>query len=113
MRGQDEPSSTLDGDSLQTPTITLDEFVRERKLPRVDFLKMDIEGAELQALKGAAETIRTFRPKLAISLYHREADLVTIPDYLNGMGAGYGFRLDHFTVYGEETVLFACSAGKN
>jgi hypothetical protein len=68
---------------------------------------MDIEGAELGALRGAERTLREFRPRLAISVYHREDDLVEIPRYLDGLGLGYEFFLDHFTIYGEETVLFA------
>jgi FkbM family methyltransferase len=88
-------------------TITIDDFVSEGKLPHVDFIKMDIEGAELSALKGAEETIRTFKPKLAISLYHRDTDFIEIPTYLERLGVGYEFFLDHFTIYGEETILFA------
>lgn len=93
-------------DSLQVTTVTIDDFVREEKVPRVDFIKMDIEGAELKALKGAEETIRRFRPKLAISVYHREDDLIEIPKYLNSLELAYEFYLDHFTIYGEETILF-------
>ncbi len=94
-------------DSLQVTTITIDDFVREAKLPRVDFIKMDIEGAELNALKGAEESIRAFKPRLAISLYHRQEDFMTIPTYLRNLNLGYEFFLDHFTIYGEETILFA------
>jgi FkbM family methyltransferase len=93
--------------SLQVTTVSIDDFVRERELPRVDFIKMDIEGAELNALKGALETIRRFRPKLAISIYHRDVDFIEIPAYLNNLALGYVFYLDHFTIYGEETILFA------
>ena len=93
--------------TMQVSTISIDDFVREKQLAKVDFIKMDIEGAELRALKGAEESIRTFRPKLAISLYHREDDFITIPTYLNNLNVGYEFFLDHFTIYGEETVLFA------
>lgn len=94
-------------DSLQVTTITIDDFVREAKLPRVDFIKMDIEGAELNALKGAEESIRAFKPRLAIALYHRQEDFMTIPTYLRNLNLGYEFFLDHFTIYGEETILFA------
>lgn len=93
--------------SLQVTTVSIDDFVRERKLPKVDFIKMDIEGAELNALKGAEETLRLFRPNLAISIYHRDVDFVEIPEYLKNLGLRYEFYLDHFTIYGEETILFA------
>lgn len=64
------------GDRIQDPeqvtTISMDDFVNERGLPRLDFIKMDIEGVELNALKGAEGSLRAFRPRLAIALYHRQ-----------------------------------------
>ncbi|SFU68912.1 FkbM family methyltransferase [Nitrosospira multiformis] len=68
---------------------------------------MDIEGAELNALKGAEDTILRCRPKLAISLYHSIDDFKTIPRYLNSPGLSYKYYLDHHTIYENETVLFA------
>ena len=87
-------------------TVTIDDYVASQNLPRVDFIKLDIEGAELQALQGASQTIKTFKPRLAVSVYHREDDLLLIPAGLNALGIGYRFYLDHFTIHGEETVLF-------
>lgn len=101
--GQEHPFE----DSLLVATVSIDDFVREQSLPRVDFIKMDIEGAELRALRGADETIHAFKPGLAISIYHSANDFLDIPSHLHGLGLGYEFFLDHFTVYGEETVLFA------
>lgn len=109
------PATTLmSGDQLnrittlpEVETISIDDFVREERLPHVDFVKMDIEGAELDALRGAEQTVRAFRPNLAIAIYHRDADFVDIPRYLRNLDLGYRFYLDHFTIYGEETVLFA------
>jgi hypothetical protein len=57
---------------------TLDSIVRELNLERVDFIKMDIEGGELDAVYGAKETITNFKPKMAISVYHRPTDSVEI-----------------------------------
>lgn len=88
-------------------TRSIDDLVSRRSLAKVDFIKMDIEGAELNALRGAEETLRAFRPVLAMSVYHRADDFVAIPDYIDGLGLGYEFFLDHFTIHGEETVLFA------
>lgn len=88
-------------------SVALDDFVAERRLGRVDFIKMDIEGAELAALQGAEQVLRAQRPRLAIAVYHRPADLVEIPEYLAGLGLGYRFYLDHFTDQGFETILFA------
>jgi len=95
------------GATAQVQTRSLDDFVQAANLPRVDFIKMDIEGAELQALKGAEQTLRTFRPKLAIAAYHKIDDIITLTRYLHGLRLGYQFFLDHFTIHNEETVLFA------
>jgi FkbM family methyltransferase len=54
----------------------IDNLVEVLRLPRIDFIKMDIEGAELQALSGAAETLRRYKPLLAVAVEHT-ADLLT------------------------------------
>ena len=92
---------------LQVVTLTVDDLVDQRGLDRVDFIKMDIEGAELAALRGAEKVLRRFRPKLAISAYHKPEDLYALSTYLDSLKLGYRFFMDHFTVHGEETVLFA------
>ena len=102
-------SETSSG-GLAVRTRAIDDLVRERGIEHVDFIKMDVEGAELKALRGAEMTIRTHRPKLAISVYHKAEDIHSIPRFLAGLGVGYTFYLDHFTTHGEETVLFARSA---
>lgn len=91
-------------------TLSIDDLVEERGLDRVDFIKMDIEGAELEALKGATETLRRFRPKLAITVYHALEDYWTIPQFLDSLDLGYTFHFRHFTILEEETVLFASTS---
>jgi len=88
-------------------TTSIDDLVMAKNLTRVDFIKLDIEGAELPALKGAEKTMRRFKPQLAVAVYHHDDDLFTIPEYLSALDLGYEFYLDHFTIYQEETVLFA------
>jgi FkbM family methyltransferase len=88
-------------------TRSIDEFVKSASIRKIDFIKLDVEGSELQALRGAAETIRTFKPRLAVSAYHKEEDLLSIPSYLNSLGAGYKIFLDHFSISSEETMVFA------
>ncbi len=89
----------------QITSISIDKFAES--LPRVDFIKMDIEGAELNALKGAEQTIRKHRPKMAISLYHNLSDFVNIPAHLASLGLDYNYYIDHTTIHAEETILFA------
>jgi FkbM family methyltransferase len=92
-----------DGGELDVPSAAIDDL----GLERVDFIKLDIEGAELAALTGARRTLLRDRPRLAVSLYHRPEDWTTIPRFLDGLGVGYRFSLGHFTVHMEETMLFA------
>jgi FkbM family methyltransferase len=88
-------------------TVTIDELVATGRVDRVDFIKLDIEGSELPALRGARETLRRFKPRLAISAYHKDDDLITIPALLDELGVGYRYGLDHTTIHAEETILFA------
>lgn len=88
-------------------TLTIDDLVAQRGLERLDFIKMDIEGAELPALEGARDTLRRFRPKLAICAYHKIDDFVTLPDFLESLGCGYRLWLAHSTIHLEESVVFA------
>ncbi|MEI6826576.1 MAG: FkbM family methyltransferase [Desulfuromonadales bacterium] len=85
-------------------TVTIDHV-----LPGFDptYIIMDIEGAELEALKGAENTIRNNRPDLAICLYHSPHHLWEIPLYLDGLGLGYRFYLRNYTSFIGETVLYA------
>ena len=83
------------GISMKLPLTTIDKLVEELHLQRVDLIKLDIEGAERQALSGAKNTIRKFRPKLAVCVYHLPDDTAVIPavirsirsDYRQGCGA--------------------------
>lgn len=56
-------------------------------------IKLDVEGAELASLEGARQTIAAERPALAVSLYHRTADIFDIPLFLRSIHADYSFRL--------------------
>jgi FkbM family methyltransferase len=92
------------------PTRTIDSLVDEGAVARVDFLKMDVEGSELRALQGAEMTLRRWKPRLAISLYHEFEDFFTIPLWLNDLNVGYRFLLDHYSIHHEETVLYAIAS---
>ncbi len=59
---------------ISVPAISLDEFVKEKKLDRVDFIKADIEGAERNMLMGAKEVLQKFQPMLSLCTYHLPDD---------------------------------------
>ncbi len=67
------------GQSVGIELTTIDRVVSELGLPRVDFIKMDIEGAEREALKGAMQTLKRFRPRLMLDSYHRPDDMAVLP----------------------------------
>lgn len=85
-------------------TVALDEFLQGE---RVTFIKMDIEGAELDALKGAERIIKTQKPKLAISVYHKAEDIIEIPKLIIDLRPDYKLYIRHYSLLSNETVLYA------
>jgi FkbM family methyltransferase len=86
---------------------SIDDFAKNHNLARVDMIKMDIEGYELNGLRGAVETLKKFKPKLAISVYHGGEDPARVPLFIEDLGLGYKMYLRHFQPVLYETILFA------
>lgn len=93
---------TEEGTKIETTTI--DEAVGDGE---VTFIKMDIEGNELRARKGAEKTIRRCRPKLAICVYHRVEYLVTIPQYIQSLRLDYKLFYRNYCQLGLEAIIYA------
>lgn len=93
--------ATEDGESVVN-VVTLDSL----NLASGSFLKMDIEGAEIEALRGARETIRRLHPRLAVSVYHRFDDLWRVPEVVDEVGLEYRVFLRHYTEGIDETVMY-------
>lgn len=89
-------------DSIET--VTIDEALGGTA---PTFIKMDVEGAELEALKGAEKSIRNYHPKLAISIYHKPEDIDEIPRLLLQYYPEYKFYLRHYSLMNSETILYA------
>lgn len=85
--------------------IDIDTYVARKNLPRVDYIKFDIEGAELEALHGAAKTITRHKPKMAISAYHKPEDLWTLATYIKSLRPDYEFKFRHYRVDCSNYVL--------
>ncbi|MBQ7630003.1 MAG: FkbM family methyltransferase, partial [Selenomonadaceae bacterium] len=75
---------------------TLDAYVRENDLPRVDFIKFDVEGAELDVLQGATSTIARDKPILAISAYHKWNDFWTLMNFVKSIRSDYEFAMRQY-----------------
>ena len=98
-------SSKIDECGTNTiKTISIDEMLSGEK---ATFIKMDIEGAEMEALKGADKTITKYKPKLAISIYHKEDDLWKIPYYIKQKYPWYKLFIRHYEQTAIETVMYA------
>jgi FkbM family methyltransferase len=90
----------------EVTAVSLDDFVRLTRLRKVDFIKMDIEGAEGAALRGAKDIILAFHPKMAISAYHKSDDIYALPQLIRSIRPEYTFYLRHYSDHLCETVLF-------
>lgn len=82
------------------------EKLDELPMGRPTFIKMDIEGAELDALRGAQNLIANNRPRLAICAYHRPSDLWRIPRFVLDCCSNYDLYMRHYTECIYETVIF-------
>ena len=89
---------------IQVPVYKIDDIAACRN---VTFLKMDVEGAELNALKGAEKTIRKNKPKLAVCIYHSDRDMLEIPCWILSLNLGYKLYVRHYSNDLWETVLYA------
>jgi FkbM family methyltransferase len=75
--------------SITVPLTTIDHIVSELKLARVDFIKMDVEGAESRAILGARDTLTRDKPRLSIAAEHGPEDELTIPKTVRSVRADY------------------------
>lgn len=91
----------------QYKTISIDDFVKDSKIEKMDFIKMDIEGCELKALQGAINTLKKYKPKLAIAAYHKYEDYYEISKFLNELNTGYKFYFANYTLGFSDTVIYA------
>lgn len=88
--------------------VTLDGYMKSEKIPKVDFIKSDIEGCEIEMLEGAETTIKQFKPKLAIAIYHSISDLIDIPLYVHKMNPDYAIYIRHHIIVNPwEIILYA------
>ncbi len=103
------PGTTLQGKSgnHRTATKSIDALAEESKISPIQFIKLDIEGFEIPALRGAAQTILRDQPKLAVAAYHKPEDLFKIPREILKMNKKYQVYIRHFTLHNEETMIYA------
>ena len=81
---------------MKAQFIDIDTYINRKKLPRIDHIKLDIEGAELDCLKGAAKSIVRWKPKMAISAYHKPEDIYSLAQYIKSLRPDYEFAFRHY-----------------
>lgn len=90
--------------NIQIKVDSLDNILANKN---VTFIKMDIEGAELKSLEGAQEIIKRCYPKLAISIYHSDSDMIDIAEHILQNYPQYSIYIRHYTYFYADTVLYA------
>lgn len=95
-------SGVCDDGALQIEVVSIDNFVQEK----VTFIKMDLEGWELPALRGAQKHIIEYSPKLAVAVYHSACDFWKIFEYVKSLNPHYEVYLRHYTQGFAESIMF-------
>lgn len=89
---------------IKVPVIDIDTVLKGEK---VTYIKMDVEGSESETLYGARESIRKWKPKLAVCVYHKPFDIIKLPLQIIDLNPDYKFSLRHYASNLCETVLYA------
>lgn len=101
--------TTVKNDDYESTTISVDTLDNILKDRAVTFIKMDIEGSELPSLKGAEKVISENFPRLTICIYHSDADMLEIPEYVMEKYPEYSLYIRQHAagLHESETVLYA------
>lgn len=106
--GRGDASSALigntDGAGVAVPIVRVDDVI---VASGIDMVKLDIEGFESQAIDGMANLLDRHRPRLAVAIYHKPADLWELPMKINSMFPGTRFAMRQHGHNGYDTVLYA------
>jgi len=100
----DSSSHIAESGEIEIPVKALDDMILEE---RPTFIKMDIEGAETEALRGSRKIIEKYKPKLAICIYHKPEDLFEIPLLIREMCDEYRILIRQYSNSRFETVCYA------
>lgn len=96
--------SEEDGVAVRVPVTSIDAATDTE----ATFIKLEIEGAELQALNGARQTIARQRPQMAISIYHKPEDLLTLTDFVLATGQGYTLGFRQHNPFAPDAMVMYC-----
>ena len=112
--GMVSKNATLNSKKKTVPMIAFDDYVREHNIKKIDFIKIDIEGAELQALQGMKEVLRKLKPVLLVEILKEQNDRNSILSFLLDLGYQQFYITDDGAISSIETTvnrdnyLFTC-----
>ncbi|MBU2544900.1 FkbM family methyltransferase [Patescibacteria group bacterium] len=103
------------GSERSVKQISLDKFVEQRQISKIDFIKADIEGMEHELLIGAEQTIKKFKPKLSICTYHKLGDLENLSKDIKSIEPRYVINHTEMKLYAQldEMKIIGISLIKN
>ncbi len=91
---------------IKFPVRSLNDYVDELGLDRLDLIKLDLEGSDGPAIVGALDVIRKYRPHVAVSIYHHVSDFWNIPRLLIEAVPNYDFHMGHYSFERWETIVY-------
>lgn len=100
-------SDKINNEAIEYKTISIDDYVHNNKINKIDFIKLDVEGSEEDIIKGAINTIKKYKPKLAICVYHKKEDIIILPKLIKEINPEYKIFFDHNTISKIGAVLYA------
>lgn len=103
---KDEGGSVISDFDGEIETIGLDDYVKQNSIDKIDFIKIDVESSEMKLLEGARDSIKTFKPKMAVAIYHKANDLYDLPLFIKKLNPEYKFYIRHHSFNTMELVLY-------
>lgn len=92
--------------TIEIPAMSLDSYIAQRGIEKLDLVSLDVEGAEPEALHGMRNALKKFRPKLQISIYHHKDHLFSLPFLAQELCEDYVYFMGHHNTYSTETDLY-------
>ncbi len=102
--GVPERMSAKPGSKVTVRVTTIDALVRELDLPRVDLIKIDVEGMEREVIMGARETIQAYQPVILASAYHHPDDRTELPKLIRDIDPAYLVTLERAGAWADEII---------
>jgi FkbM family methyltransferase len=96
----------LSDNSIQLKSLKLDTFLKEKYQSKVSYIKMDIEGSELDAIQGGADIIKKYKPDMAICIYHKDTHFYEISEAVLRIVPDYNMWFGHHSNTYEDSIIY-------